>query len=153
MNEIYTPFIRSGSFEVKSSKEKIFPLLCPKMEEKWIPGWECEVIYSKSGYNEDGAIFKTQKPYGTELIWYTITFDMQNGIVNFLNFAKELFLFRFNIVIKKIYNEKSVLTFTQTFTPLSEKGIGMIDGYKNEDFKTKLSSLGNLIEKYLNKSV
>ena len=52
-----TQFEREGVIHSKGTVEEVFPLLCPKREEEWIPGWECETIWSKSGYNEEGAIF------------------------------------------------------------------------------------------------
>jgi hypothetical protein len=45
---------RTGTIHVKATIEEVFPLLCPKREEEWIPGWECETIWSTTGYNEEG---------------------------------------------------------------------------------------------------
>lgn len=77
-------FSRTGVVHSDASIDEIFPLLCPKREEEWIPGWECETLWSKSGYNEAGAIFRTAKPYGTELFWNTLQYDKDRGIVDFL---------------------------------------------------------------------
>ena len=46
----------SGTFE--TTPENIFPLLCPAREADWIPGWDSELIYTKSGY-EAKRISKT----------------------------------------------------------------------------------------------
>ena len=73
-------FAREGVIDIRASLEDVFPLLCPKREEQWIPGWECETIWSHSGYNEEGAIFRTTKPYGTELYWTTLQCDIANKV-------------------------------------------------------------------------
>ena len=83
MNFQARQFTRSGIIHCKAIVEEVFPLLCPKREEEWIPGWECETIWSNSGYNEEGAIFRTMKPYGTELYWTTLQYDIGNNIVDF----------------------------------------------------------------------
>ena len=41
-----------GIVNCKAKVEEFFPLLCPKREEEWIPGWECETVWSHSGCNE-----------------------------------------------------------------------------------------------------
>jgi hypothetical protein len=57
MQFLATKFTRNGVIHCKAAVEEVFPLLCPKREEEWIPDWECETIWSNSGYNEEGAIF------------------------------------------------------------------------------------------------
>ncbi len=37
-----------------ASPGKVFPLLCPVLEAKWVPGWEYRLIYSQSGIAELG---------------------------------------------------------------------------------------------------
>jgi hypothetical protein len=150
MTDFIKQYRRTGKFSVQASIEKIFPLLCPKREEEWIPGWECEVIQSKSGYNEEGAIFKTEKAFGSELYWYTITFDINTGVVDFLISASSLFMFRFNILVRA--NENGcILTFTHTFTPLSDSGKLLIEQFKTEDFNSRLQKLSEFMTKYLDR--
>jgi len=71
---------------LRGNLEKVFPPLCPKNEEEWIPGCECETIRSASGYNEEGAVFPTTKPHGTELYWNTLEY-----YVRFYNHRFSLF--------------------------------------------------------------
>jgi len=61
----------SGTFD--TTPERIFPLLCPAREADWIPGWNCELIYTKTGYAEDKCIFRTEKsnPAGEGLWTFT----------------------------------------------------------------------------------
>lgn len=141
-------YTRTGSFEVNFSKEKIFPLLCPKMEEKWIPNWECQVVYSSNGYNETGAVFKTEKAFGTALTWYTNTYDQAKGIVEFTNFSEDL-IFNFHIQVHPLSEKKCRLDFMHTFRALNEKGMALMDGYKSENFQDRLYGLGKLMTIYL----
>lgn len=151
MNDKDKYYHRTGQIRVNFPIVKVFPLLCPKREEEWIPEWECEVIFSKCGYNEEGAIFKTTKAYGTELYWYTISYDMAAGKVDFLITANGLFLFRFSIGVIKNGKEGCVLTFDQTFTPLTKEGESLIQQYKNENFNERLSRLERFMTEYLSR--
>lgn len=146
MNTVYQ---RTGSVEVSLPKTKIFPLLCPKLEEKWIPGWECEVLYSLSGFNEKGGVFKTTKPYNTELIWYTREFSLEKGKVEFVIFAGDKFILEYDITADDTEDGKCRITFAQCFKVISEEGRALVDSYKSDDFQSKLDVLGGLIEKYL----
>ncbi len=125
--------------------EKIFPLLCAVREMKWLPGWEYEMLYSKSGYNEEGCIFKTKIPYNTETIWVTTTWDTVNYVVEFVEYALNSLVVRFKISLK---DEGSHTTgkWEFTFTPISEKGNKFVEGYTEEKFKQVMV----VIEKAMN---
>jgi hypothetical protein len=39
--------------------EIVFPQLCPSRELDWIPGWDCDLVHTSTGYAEDGCVFST----------------------------------------------------------------------------------------------
>ena len=142
-------FARTGVINCKAKLEEVFPLLCPKREEEWIPGWECETVWSHSGYNEEGAIFRTTNPYGTELFWTTLQYDMSKRLVDFLITAPHLYMFRFKIEISVNGDGFLKMTFTQVFTSISEAGNAFLERYKREDFAERLKRLEELINRHL----
>lgn len=142
-------FARNGAIQCYAPIEKVFPLLCPKREEEWIPGWECETIWSKSGYNEGGAIFRTLKPYGTELYWNTLRYDIENRIVDFLIAAPHLYMFRFIIEVHELGRDNLSIKFNQVFTSVSAEGNALLEDYRAEDFQGRLNSLGEYMNSYI----
>ncbi len=144
-----TQFTRSGVIHSKETIEDVFPLLCPKKEEEWIPGWECETIWSSTGYNEEGAIFRTIKPYGTELYWTTLHYDIESKVVDFLITAPHLYMFRFKIDLTTNNDGLLTITFTQVFTSLSEEGAAFLDRYRREDFEERLKNLEGFMNGFL----
>jgi hypothetical protein len=142
-------FTRNGVIHANASVEAVFPMLCPKREEEWIPGWECETLWSRSGYNEEGAIFRTVKPYGTELYWTTLRYDRRQRVVDFLITAPHLFVFRFLITLDVRGPGPLILTFMQTFTSVSEKGNAFLERYQADDFASRLRSLEEFMQRYL----
>lgn len=144
-------FKRSGMLHISAPIEEVFPLLCPKKEEDWIPGWACETIWSKSGYNEAGAIFRTEKPYGTELYWTTLKYNIKDKIIDFLITAPRLFMFHFTIEIDTSGEDILAITTTQVFTSVSEQGNAFIANFEQEDYDVRVKHLENLIYAYLDK--
>ena len=47
--------------KIMASPHQIFPLACPVQELRWIPQWDFQLIYSKSGVNETNCIFNEEK--------------------------------------------------------------------------------------------
>jgi hypothetical protein len=141
-------FVRKGEFCIKGALKEVFPLLCPKKEEDWIPGWKCETIYSKSGYNEEGAIFRTTEPYGTELYWTTLQYDIERKHIDFLLNAPRLFNFRFTISLDEDEGGL-VASMAQTFTSLSEEGNAHVERISEDDFQNRLHLLEACINTYL----
>ena len=133
-----TQFSRSGVIHCQATIQEVFPLLCPKREEEWIPGWECQTLWSHSGHNEAGAIFRTTKPYGTELYWNTLQYDVRNGLVDFLIAAPGLYMFRFTIKVEDNGDVSLRFHFTQVFTSISDDGNTCIQRYQAEDFAGRL---------------
>lgn len=144
MDGQFESYIRTGNIVVTATIDEVFPLLCPKREEEWIPGWECNVISSRSGFNEKGAIFQTKKAFGTELVWYTVDYDLANRRIEFVNFAHGICVFNF-VIDLAISNETVTLTFTHQFTPLSPEGVKFLEGIKAEDFPSRLKGLQGLL--------
>jgi hypothetical protein len=144
-----TQFVRTGTLHANATIERVFPLLCPKREEEWIPGWECETIWSKSGYNEEGAIFRTTKPYGTELYWTTLRYDLQGRTVDFLITAPRLYVFRFTITVGAAGGGVLPIVFTQVFTSVSDEGNVLLKRYETDDFNARLRNLEELMNQYL----
>ncbi len=151
MNFAPAQYMRRGEFNIRASLEEVFPLLCPKREEEWIPGWECETLWSQSGYNEEGAIFRTTKPYGTELFWNTLEYDLQKKVVDFLISSPHRFMLRFRIDVKATDEGLLTISFSQTFTSVSEEGEELLNQYRTEDFAGRLGSLGELMSQFLSR--
>lgn len=44
---------------IDAPAERVFPQLCPVLEYDWLDGWEADLVYTESGFAEEGAIFNT----------------------------------------------------------------------------------------------
>ncbi|NVM34220.1 MAG: hypothetical protein HWN81_01410 [Candidatus Lokiarchaeota archaeon] len=109
----------SGTFE--TTPENIFPLLCPTREADWIPGWDSELIYTKSGYAEDKCVFRTNKSNSAGEGLWTFTGFKLNEYIEFVRFQQDMLL---HCKISLAQNEDGTTTATwkTITTALSEKG-------------------------------
>jgi hypothetical protein len=140
---------RSYELRLEGKKEQIFPLLCPERELDWLPGWKYQMIYSKSGYNEEGCIFKTDDFYGEKVTWTTLKYDKRNYIVEFFNFSTDVFVLLFNISLVEETKNLEKWKVTQTYTSLSEKGNEFIKVITEDNFNKRMIFLEKTLNYYL----
>ncbi len=123
----------SGNF--KTSPEKIFPLLCPAREADWIPGWDSELIYTKTGYAEDKCVFRTNKSNSAGEGLWTFTGFKLNEYIEFVRFRQDILL-HCKISLTQNKNGTTMVTWKTISTALSEKGnkkIESMSGDKNHN--------------------
>ncbi|MFW9990257.1 MAG: hypothetical protein ACFFC3_16575 [Candidatus Odinarchaeota archaeon] len=136
----------SGTFD--TTPEKIFPLLCPAREADWIPGWDCKLIYTESGYAEDKCIFQTGKSnHVGEGLW-TFTGYQLNEYVEFVLFQQDV-LTHSKINITQNKDGTSTTTWTRILTALSEEGNKKIDSLPVGDDNS--NPIIEMIDHYLKK--
>lgn len=99
--------------------EAVFPLLCPVREYDWLEGWQCEMIYSKSGVAEDNCIFRTSH-LGHTMTWSVSRYEPPRHI-EFVAVVSDGFVMRLNIVLEPVADGTN-LRWTRIFTGLSEAG-------------------------------
>lgn len=88
----------SHTVEIASTPQKIFPLACPVEELRWIPGWEYEMIYTKSGINEKGCIF-TENKSGPHFFDKSLT---TTWVTNLHDAEKTRIVFQLNLADKAV---------------------------------------------------
>ena len=126
--------------EIEASPGTIFPLICPVEELRWIPDWNFQLIYSRSGVNEPNCIFTEEKsgmhffekPLTTT--WVTILHDPDNYCILFhLNLAGKAYI-GLSIRLREVGKNVSSCTWNMVFTALDEEANAMPD----EDIRIKL---------------
>jgi hypothetical protein len=90
--------------------------------------FEMGAIFSKSGFNEPGAIFRTEKPLGRNLSGISIHMIKKVKKLSLLNMPK-INDFSFLIQINQISQDKCRLNFTHRFVALNEEGCELIKVY------------------------
>ncbi len=139
---------RQGKMVLNFSALQIFPLLCPVEEYKWFPGWECIMVYSKTGIAEKDAVFLTKEKDGSNIVWTVITYDPPNliefSIVNGLNSVE-----RFSIILTEISHKSTELEWKIMNTSYSKNSIEQNKNQNNESFNIFLEDRKKEMDYYL----
>lgn len=100
-------------------REAIFPLLCPTRELDWIPGWDCELLHTDTGYAEEGLVFRSRDAAG-ERVWYCDIYEPA-GRIAYVNFLPDL-LTRLVVTLDEAADGETLVVFSFTFLALTDAG-------------------------------
>ena len=143
--------VRSHTVTLAADAEVVFPLLCPVREEQWVTGWEddtYELVYSSSGFNEEGCIFRSSYPDGNDSLWIATKFDAQSYRVEFVVHS-ELLVRKVDIRLNSRSDCSSNATFAFTLTAISPKGNAVVDSYSDAAHQKSVEQLSAMLNHFL----
>lgn len=133
----------------ETTVEELFPLLCPAREADWIPGWDCDLIYTESGYAEENCVFRTEKSNSVgEGLWMFTGFQV-NDHIEFVRMQEDV-VTRARITVRDHHDGTVTGTWDVLHTGLTEKGNEEIDRMPVEN-PPQAGALTQMIEHYLKK--
>jgi hypothetical protein len=138
--------VQRFSVTLETTPEELFPLLCPAREADWIPGWDCELIYTDSGYVEENCIFKTDEsnPFGDGL-WVFAGFE-PNSYVEFVRVQKDL-VTSARIMVFDNGDGTVTATWHMISTGLTERGNKEVDKLSDDTHSGPVTKmLGHYLE-------
>jgi len=127
---------------------RVFPLLCPTREYDWIALWQCQLLYSDSGFAEDNCIFRTSSPDGDgEEVWVVSRYEPDRTI-QFVRFHRTHTI-RCNIILSANSDRTTTAMWEQIVTALNEEGNQFVAAYTDEKFRAEVVRLEKLLNHYL----
>ena len=132
---------------LKSTPDKIFPLLCPKKEYDWIESWKCDIIFSNSGFAELDCVFVTGLPEDTKETWIVDIFDKDKKI-QFARFSGSRII-RHSISLTDNNNGTTTAKWEQTITSLNSEGNLYIEKFFKIEFEKRIKALEKMLNYYL----
>lgn len=139
--------VRIFETQLSALPEKVFPLLCPVKEYDWIPTWQCNLIYSKSGYAELGCVFSTDfgDTSGLE-IWVVSAYE-KNRLIGFVKTGAHIST-RYTVSLSR---RKSVSTicWEQELTSIDSQGDLMLHSMTQTVYDKKMKHINELLDFYL----
>lgn len=145
-------FTYSGTTSIVAVPDRVFPLLCPVREYEWIDGWDCRLVYSESGFVEEGCIFTTAFPDDGPTLWVTTLHDPVTRRVEFVRLSPEIKVLKMQLRVDEATAGTSTLTIKYTLTTLSEEGNSLAAhlGASHADYYEKhIQRLGKLLNHFL----
>jgi hypothetical protein len=146
---------RTHQQEIAAPVDVVFPLACPVEEYKWIDGWQCEMIYSEGGKNENNCIFseKMSAPVlfpSTGLgatTWYTTLWDTAGHRVHFV-LITSLSVAKYDIEMLDKGGAETLVQWDFTLTALNEEGNRHVDEATAEGMTRILTFIGDSLRHY-----
>ena len=139
---------------IKGSPTKIFPLLCPVQEYKWIDNWDCEIIFSNSDGVENNCIFKENKSgpilFGSNIptYWTVSYYNPTNYCIQFVLLSEQIAITKIDVEIKDIGDGKSSVSWSIIITTICKNANHYIDKSMQNKAKMYLMVLGKALKHY-----
>ena len=134
---------------IKHPASTIFPLICPTKEYDWLDGWECDLLYSRSGIAELDCVFRcrvlNQKLDET---WVIDVFE-PNEKVQFSIFMEGCVLRWCISLFEKADGTTTESTWHMTITAFNEKGHQFLTENSPVHFSSKMKIFEAMINHYL----
>ncbi len=132
---------------LEGSPSEVFPLLCPVREYDWIPQWQCDMVYSKSGFAELGCVFTTDfgDDHGRET-WVVCKY-LPGEMIGFVRTGQRRTT-RYEIILKAAAAGTTIL-WRQELTALDSDGVQLIARYTQEAFEKIMQPLNMMLNHYL----
>ncbi len=118
---------RSYTQTIDAPPERVFPLLCPVREAEWLDGWTYELLHSRSGFAEEGCVFRTPPEGEPETIWIVTRHDPASGVVEFARVTAGLVATRLVIRVRPDGGSRSSVAITYDFVPTSPAGERLVE--------------------------
>lgn len=129
--------------------EKVFPLLCPVREKDWLDGWDYKMIYSKSGFAEEGCVFSTPHHAKNETIWTVTKYDPVNFEIAFVRVSPGDNVVRISIKLEGIDPNATTTFIEYEYTSLSAKQNQYFEQQLGIDFTSSMLWWDKAINYYL----
>jgi hypothetical protein len=137
--------------QIHAPADKVFTLLCPVAEYDWIDGWDCSLVFTDSGINEEGCIF-TEAIMGPVLAgsparstWITNRYDDENHHIQFVIFIHGLAVIRYDVTLDERDNGLTRVEMRFEITAMD----ATIGSLGDEEIKTRLMTIVEFLAKAL----
>lgn len=138
---------------VNAPVEEIFPLICPVMECKWIPGWKCELIRFTGSMGPDTRFREflsapmLMNAVMKKTTWSVVAFDPDHHRVQFrLDNEQSSSLLTFSFT--QIGQDRTNCVSKMITTPLNSTGIRVVNNRGDKKLRLLLMALQELLKYY-----
>ncbi len=116
---------KTSTIALNAPIEEVFPLFGPIREREWAPGWDPQIIYSKSSLIEEHMVFKTPSHHGhgeSDFIWTVSKYLPEQTLIEYTVITTERLWWITVQCAEDIPNQTTKAEITYTYTGLTEMG-------------------------------
>lgn len=134
--------------------DHVFPLACPVLEYKWIPGWKCKLIHCPNGRVELGTVFDeiSSAPMLGDSIagkttWTAVLHDPETHRLHF-RLDNRISSSLYRIEFEPTASGGTLMSLHMTYTPRGEKEVGERKKRREAKIKLMLSIITLMLTHY-----
>lgn len=131
---------------IRAPVDQVFPLLCPVREYEWIDGWRCELVYSRSGFAEKGAVFTTDFRAEGPSIWTVSRYERDRAIEFVVVFPRS-HVMTIEIAATPLAPDRTRLVWACSFTSLTGPN-AFVEGIDQASFDLHQERFDRALEHY-----
>jgi uncharacterized protein YndB with AHSA1/START domain len=138
---------RESHFLVPAPPARVFPLLCPVLEYRWLPHWRCELLHSASGVAEEDCVFRTDFSDVGPMTWVVSRYEPPARI-EFTCFAPEIGVHRLKIALTAA-DGGTRLDWSRRWLSTGPRGDAWIAAFSDGEETKRMDNLRRLLSHYL----
>jgi len=138
---------RACHFTVPAPPARVFPLLCPVLEYRWLPGWKCELLHSASGVAEEDCVFRTDFPDTGPMTW-VVSRHEPPARIEFACFVPDALVHRLKIALTAV-DGGTRLDWTNRWLATGPRGDAWLATRSAEADAKRMDNLQRLLTHYL----
>jgi hypothetical protein len=136
----------SATMRVAASPADVFPLLCPVRERDWIPGWEADVLHSRSGLAELGCVFVTRPADGRPATFVVTRHEPPRAIAFAIFHGDIVETLRIDLAPT---GDGTELVWSRAYTGLSPAGNDWVEANVPAKVEARLAALEGMLRGHL----
>ena len=136
---------------------EVFPLACPVMEYKWIPGWKCELIHFPNGHAELGIIFREvfsapilADSVAQKTTWTAVLYEPERHRVHY-RLDNKISSSLYKIEFEADGSSRTKSRLAMTYKPINKTGIAAIERGGEAKIELMLSILFLMLKHFCEK--
>lgn len=139
--------VRSFVQHIHAPLEAVFPVLCPEREKEWLPGWDAQMLFSKSGIAELGAIFETKHEKGPT-VWI-VTEHLPPNRVCFARWQPDGVLAHIEITLGRHFDNSTATCICYTYTATNNDGAAALNAMSESQWLETMAFWEGSMNKWL----
>ena len=133
---------------IHGSTDVVFPLLCPVLEEHWVPGWSPEFVLSNSGVAEEECIFVTPgEPISS--IWIINHHDPDRHYVEMYKVTPGVTVGKLRIQLTDTADGETDADISYEYTALSDEGDQFVADFTKEAYDKFMQAWETSLNQYI----
>ena len=134
----------TASFD--ATPAEVGALLCPTREFDWLPPWDCDVVYTDSGYAESNFVFRTANDIIGHATWICTRYE-PNEASEYVGVGTD-YVIRLRMRLRSTPDGRTGCTWEEMTTALTDAGDALVDKMRRENVDP-FQGIPDLIAHYL----